>query len=236
MSLEAAISILTRAVELDHLQSYSEALVCYQEGLALLMNVLKNAKDEATRMHYRDKMETYIERAEKLKKLVKEQKEQGTFHEKIHIKDGAIGFSYRRVFEKYLEGNVGKVVVEDPFIRNVHQIYNFLRFCELLVSCGTVRDIRLLTTKDEDPESQDNQAKRLQALKNSLKKHNITLDVEYSTTLHDREIRFSNGWTIKIGRGLDYFKPPSGKFCIGFCDFNLRECHETVIDIYLKKL
>ena len=147
MSLEAAISILTRAVELDHLQSYSEALVCYQEGLALLMNVLKNAKDEATRMHYRDKMETYIERAEKLKKLVKEQKEQGTFHEKIHIKDGAIGFSYRRVFEKYLEGNVGKVVVEDPYIRNVHQIYNFLRFCELLVSCGTVRDIRLLTSE-----------------------------------------------------------------------------------------
>lgn len=147
MSVEAAISVLKRAVELDHLQSYSEALVCYQEGLALLMNVLKNTKDDSTKTHYRDKMESYIERAEKLKKLVTEQKEQGTFHEKIHIKDAAIGYSYRRVFEKYLEGNVTEVVVEDPYIRNVHQIYNFLRFCEVLVSSKTVREIRLLTSK-----------------------------------------------------------------------------------------
>lgn len=62
------------------------------------------------------------------------------------------------------------------------------------------------------------------------------LEIGFSQTLYDREIRFSNGWVIKIGRGLDYFKPPPGKFCIGFCDFDLRECHETVVDIYLKKV
>jgi len=235
MSLDAAVSVLTRAVELDQSQSYSEALVCYQEGLSLLMNVLKDTKDDSTRVHYREKMESYITRAEKLKTLVREQKEAGTFHEKISIKDGATGYSYRRVFEKYLEGTVNEVVVEDPYVRNVHQIYNFLRFCELLVTIGTVREIKLVTTQDEDPQSQNNQAKRLQGLKNSLKKHNINLEVTYSKTLHDREIRFGNGWTIKIGRGLDYFKPPGGNFCIGFCDFNLRECHETMIDIYLKK-
>jgi len=147
MSLDAAISVLTRAVELNQSQSYSEALVCYQEGLSLLMNVLKDTKDDSTRVHYREKMESYITRAEKLKTLVSEQKEAGTFHEKISIKDGATGYSYRRVFEKYLEGNVNEVVVEDPYVRNVHQIYNFLRFCELLVTIGTVREIKLVTSK-----------------------------------------------------------------------------------------
>lgn len=145
--IDAAVSVLTRAVELDQTQSYSEALVCYQEGLALLMNVLKDTKDDANRAHYRAKMESYIERAEKLKRLVSEQKEAGTFHEKVSIKEGSIGYSYRRVFEKYLEEDVKEVVVEDPYIRNVHQIYNFLRFCELLVSKGTVRKIKLLTSK-----------------------------------------------------------------------------------------
>ena len=101
--------------------------------------------------------------------------------------------------------------------------------------CGAYFFHFISIAQDEDPESQSNQAKRLQGLKNSLKKHNINLEVGYSATLHDREIRFNNGWIIKIGRGLDYFKAPPGKFCIGFCDFNLRECHETVIDIYLKK-
>lgn len=72
MSLDAAVSVLTRAVELDQFQSYSEALVCYQEGLALLMNVLKDTKDDSTRVLYREKMESYIARPEKLKTLVRE--------------------------------------------------------------------------------------------------------------------------------------------------------------------
>lgn len=44
----------------------------------------------------------------------------------------------------------------------------------------------------------------------------------------------SNGWIIKIGRGLDYFKPPNGKFVLGACDLELRPCSETTIDIFHK--
>ena len=48
-------------------------------------------------------------------------------------------------------------------------------------------------------------------------------------SFHDR---FSNGWVIKIGRGLDYFKAPTGKFAVGYCDFDLRPCHSTTVDIF----
>ena len=37
----AAISLLKRAVELDTKKRYTEALVCYKEGLNLLMEVIK---------------------------------------------------------------------------------------------------------------------------------------------------------------------------------------------------
>ena len=47
--------------------------------------------------------------------------------------------------------------------------------------------------------------------------------------------RFNNGWIIKIGRGLDYFKATPTKFCLGFCDFDLRQCHKTTIDIMHRK-
>ena len=50
--------------------------------------------------------------------------------------------------------------------------------------------------------------------------------------VHDREIVFDNGWIIKIGRGLDYFKKPNGPFSIGFCDMDLRQCYKTTIDVY----
>ena len=40
--------------------------------------------------------------------------------------------------------------------------------------------------------AQESQASALRCLQDSLKKHNTTLTVTYSATLHDREIRFVN--------------------------------------------
>lgn len=40
--LSSATSVLTRAVDLDSKGRYSEAVICYQEGLQLLMDVLKS--------------------------------------------------------------------------------------------------------------------------------------------------------------------------------------------------
>lgn len=40
--LEASgIGLITRAVELDGQKRYTESLICYQEGIQLLMNVIK---------------------------------------------------------------------------------------------------------------------------------------------------------------------------------------------------
>lgn len=77
--------------------------------------------------------------------------------------------------------------------------------------------------------------------------------------------RFDNGWIIKIGRGLDYFKRPKvrlriiyllvfickygvakvneiflsfvsqGRFSVGYCDYDLRQCQETTVDIFHTK-
>lgn len=43
--------------------------------------------------------------------------------------------------------------------------------------------------------------------------------------------RFNNGWVVKIGRGLDYFKNVP-KYSLGYCDMDLRPCHETTVDIF----
>ncbi len=108
---------------------------------------------------------------------------------------------------------------------------------------------------------QDKSAQQTSALaeiKQSLQSQNICLDIQYSSTIHDREIRYSsitlihcimqkthwrimclcciysfcflrfnNGWIIKIGRGLDYFKkskvPP--KWNIHLWTIQKRTCY-----------
>lgn len=31
--------------------------------------------------------------------------------------------------------------------------------------------------------------------------------MSYEANLHDRSVEFNNGWLLRLGRGLDYFKP-----------------------------
>ncbi len=50
--------------------------------------------------------------------------------------------------------------------------------------------------------------------------------------MHDREIRIDNGWTIKIGRGLDFYQKPGSWFEIGVSDLSLRKCLKTKVDIF----
>jgi len=63
--------------------------------------------------------------------------------------------------------------------------------------------------------------------------YDIDLNHEFDTNIHDREIRCDNGWTIKIGRGLDiYLKAEENFTGLGRNDFNLRPCRETKVDIF----
>ncbi|KAL4230775.1 MIT domain-containing protein 1 [Mactra antiquata] len=231
----SAVSILKRAVELDTSGRYSDASICYQEGLQLLLDVLKGSPADQ-KDGIRAKIGEYMNRAEVLKKKVEEEKAAGKYHEQIQIENNSTGHSFERLFGRFLDESLTEVDIEDPYIRSTHQMYNLLRFCELIVkSKSPVKKIRLLTGQDESTDQRKHQENKLSELRTSLLSYQVTLDIQYSQTLHDREIRFNNGWIVKIGRGLDIYKATGGKFHIGFCDFDLRKCHETTVDIFHSK-
>ena len=73
---------------------------------------------------------------------------------------------------------------------------------------------------------------KLDELKQSLLEYDVVLDVRLDGKLHDREVRLDNGWTIKIGRGLDFYQKPDGWFAVGATDLSLRRCLETKVDVF----
>ncbi|CAH0664084.1 unnamed protein product [Spodoptera exigua] len=235
MNIEsAAVNILKRGVELDTKKRYTEALVCYQEGLQILVDKMRGENDDSSKAYLRKKVEEYMNRAETIKKLVLQQKEAGQFHEQVHIENNSTGHSYKTLFGRFLDDDVNYVSIEDPYIRTFYQCQNFLRLCELLVrSCNNLQLIELITSRDNKTEG--DQRGWFTNLSNDLSKYKIKLIVKYSETLHDRQITLSSGWIIKIGRGLDYFKAPENKFCLGVYDLDLRMCHETTVDIVHSK-
>lgn len=227
-----AVQVLKRAVELDQEKKFAEALTCYEQGIRLLLQVAKETTDENKRNHFRKKSEEYLARAEVMKTAATKIKLQGHTHKQIQIEAGDTNYSYSTVFGPLIDSTLTKVEVEDPYIRAGHQIQNFLRLSELLVQkAPSLRCITLYTSQDHNSESAKSQENHLKELQDSLQKRNIILQFSFSDTLHDREIRFDNGWIIKIGRGLDYFQNV-GRFSIGFSNFDLRPCHKTTIDIF----
>lgn len=148
----------------------------------------------------------------------------------FNILYGDTGYSYETIMAPYLSG-AQVVDIEDPYIRASHQIQNLVRFCETVLKTGTVKTINLVTSYDENIPFAETAAK-LDELKQSLLEVDVVLDIRMNQKLHDREIRLDNGWTIKIGRGLDFYQKPSGWYEIGANDLTLRKCLETKVDIF----
>ncbi|MCP8687155.1 BREX system Lon protease-like protein BrxL [Marinobacterium sedimentorum] len=149
-------------------------------------------------------------------------------HFTIHY--GATGFSYESIMGPYLTG-AKSIDIEDPYIRATHQVHNLVRFCEACIKSPTLRKITLTTSHDDDTDLKE-LSERLEELKQSLLDIDIELDIKINNHMHDREIRIDNGWTVKIGRGLDFFQRPDGWFGVGANDLTLRKCQETKVDIY----
>ncbi|MFH4975612.1 hypothetical protein AB6A40_002321 [Gnathostoma spinigerum] len=224
--MEQAISkskpILQEAVTLDREEKNMEAVEKYTEGVSLLLEAIYYAEEDA-KGKLREIACKYISRAEGLKGRARLKVDH---LEQRKIKDGSTGHGYDKVFASCLDNKVTTVTVEDAYIIAHHQIQNFVRFCELCVSkLENLKKISLITQKDVL------NVDAFSELSRSLERFGIKLEVTFKSTLHDREIRFDNGWIVKIGRGLDYFKNP-GRYGLGMSDLNFRSCHETTVDIF----
>lgn len=172
-----------------------------------------------------------MEQAEKLKKSIQSWGSKGEIRDKIHIAENATNFGYDRIFGKYLTENVEEILIEEPYMKDHYQMCNLVMFCELAVSnCRNLKCIKVTTNKDKSQNSE--QIKSMNSVADSLIKHNVCLYVDYATNLHDRQVLLSNGYVIKIGRGLNYFKPLPTKLSLGTYNFNFRECRETNVDIF----
>lgn len=150
---------------------------------------------------------------------------------RVKIIYGDTGYGYETLFKDYLIGAT-EIVLEDSYIRQKHQINNFIRLCEILVKIGNCKKFTLITGSDDEVQQNDNKL-IFDQIANNLFEHQIEFRYEFSYILHDRELKMNNGWNIKMGRGLDYFQSLGGNyFQVGSNDLDLRPCLETSFDFY----
>ncbi len=145
----------------------------------------------------------------------------------VDIEEGQRGVSYAKLFGPYLK-NATTIKIVDPYVRYDYQIHNLMNFCECLTISGGTLSLELITG-GESPEQEVELSAKLDELKESLARDGIKFTFDFQANLHDRSIEIDNGWRILLGRGLDIFQKPRGRFTLGFVDQTKRHCKATTI-------
>lgn len=148
----------------------------------------------------------------------------------IIIRDNQEGVSYQSLFADYLKG-AKKITLVDPYIRIPHQMKQLLEFCLMLANNkNTEEEIELnVITWNEPDEMIKISTENLNEIAESVFDLGIKMSFEYNPNQHDRYIQADNGWKIILGRGLDIFLRPEGRYNVADLYQEKRKCKATEI-------
>lgn len=188
------------------------------------VTIKSEVPDEFQLTHPNSKPEEPCEKKESVAPLSVDRKPVKT---SLEIKEGQNGISYAKLFKPYLEG-AKSITLNDPYIRYNYQVQNFISFCECVAPLQGDLELHLVTGADSKHGEVEASVK-FEEIKEHLAQNRITFSYDFSPDLHDRWIEADTGWKIILGRGLDIFQKPEGKFTLGFVDQTRRACKTTTI-------
>ncbi len=148
----------------------------------------------------------------------------------VIIRDNQEGISYEALFAAYLK-NAKKIILVDPYIRVPYQMKQLLEFCLMLAkNKSNEEEIELsVITWNEPDEMLKLSSENLNEIVESVFDLGIKMSFKFDPNQHDRYILADNGWKIVLGRGLDIFLKPEGKFNVADLYQEKRKCRATEI-------
>ena len=156
---------------------------------------------------------------------------QGLSDKTINIIYGDTGYSYENMFGDYMQG-AKEIELQEPYLGMYFQLNNLVAFAELICKIGDCKKFYLRTKPCDTAEETVEMQKALDEIKNAMADQGVDMDYVFTTVIHDRYIKLSNGWEITPGRGLHIFQKAESKFYgMGTYDQTLRPCQECKIEI-----
>jgi len=145
------------------------------------------------------------------------------------LKEGEQGWPFSRIFESIIFRGAEKIRVVDPYLFKTHQIRNLKELLLVVVDSATPKLIEVLTLPTP-LEHRDFFNKSFEILsKEMFTDHGVTLEVRFVEALHDRFVFSDAGFVVKLGRGLDVYKPSTGLAAHRQESRRVRGCDVTVL-------
>jgi len=152
----------------------------------------------------------------------------------IIIQDNQEGITFEKLFSPYMKG-AQNIILTDPYIRYPHQFKLLLEFCTVLTEIkDSDQETSLKVISWNEPEDRLKEStENFEEVAQSVFDLGINLTYELNPNIHDRTITADNGWKIILGRGLDIYIKPEGRFHIADVYPEKRKCRACEIT-YIK--
>lgn len=215
------------AIVQEQKEKYVDSLNSYKKCIDHYFNLIRLTKDSKTFENIRLKIIDMSRCAQSVrnKQLAKDNKK----IPRLFIPKDSKYFSYLTVFQPFLNNSITLVAIDESYARSEKQLNNISDFVDIIIEhCPSVEVIRLETNRCPVEEHPEYVRYRIDAIRDTLAKHNIQLIVVVNQHAHDRDIllldKDGKGFSVAIGRGLDYYETRD-------VDHNQRLCRQTTVTV-----
>ena len=144
------------------------------------------------------------------------------------LKEGQPGWPFSRIFDPVIFKDAEKIRIVEPYLFKSHQLRNLQELLILIVDNSKPKRIEVLTLPPS-LELQEHLSRQFDDLSKELFNSNgVLLEIQTSTSLHDRYVFSSSGYVAKLGRGLDIYKPSIGLAAHRQESRKVRACEITI--------
>lgn len=146
-----------------------------------------------------------------------------------NLRDGESGWPLSRILDQKIFFGAERIKVVETYLFKHHQLRNLKELLLHIVESSKPKTIQLCT-KIPPLDRLDYQKGFFDSLsKDIFKEYGVNLEISTSENLHDRFIFSDSGFVVKLGRGLDIYKPSTGLASHRQESRKVRACDVTVL-------
>lgn len=129
---------------------------------------------------------------------------------RLRLTDGDSGWPMEKIFAPALLGGSLRIALIDPYLAAPHQIRNLKEFLLVAAEVARPKEILVLTSGTWSEGTTTNVRIMTEVGDDLFRNFGTTLTIKVDPTIHDRCVVCDHGVLVKLGRGLDIYKPATG--------------------------
>lgn len=129
---------------------------------------------------------------------------------RLILRDCDTGWPMSKIFDPAYFAGASRVRLTDPYLHSRHQQRNLKEFLVHVFEHSKPKSLEIICSPPSIETKENSDRFFTDIAKDAFDRYGVMVEVIHSTSIHDRSVIIDNGFLVKLGRGLDFYKPATG--------------------------